>query len=79
MYKAIQTELVRIHTTPDTEEDGYTDEHHFRRRLTQLSEEDDDDDMKYYVEEPPTQSSKKPGMCTYIIYHTVEILANSTI
>ena len=68
MYKAIQTELVRIHTTPNTKEDGYTDEHqHFRRRLTQLSEEDDDDDMKSYVEEPepPTQSGKKAGMYTY--------------
>lgn len=71
MYKAIQTELVRIHMTSGVEGDKEIDphkehQHVFRRRLTQLSEEDDmdDEDAKYYDEDisPP---SKKPGTYQY--------------
>ena len=65
MYNAIQTELVRIHTT--TDEEVYEDiepigeQQHFRRRLTQLSEEGDvdEDDIKHCYEEdsPPTKKA----------------------
>ena len=75
MYKAIQTELVRIHTEPDAtevQENGpQGEQHHFRRRLTQLSEEGDvDDEILNYYEEEVAQSNRKPGMCTYSITAT---------
>ena len=73
MYKAIQTELVRIHTEPDATEGQdigpqSEQQHRFRRRLTQLSEEGDTDDenLKYYEEEVE-QPNKKPGVCSYNI------------
>ena len=63
MYKAIQTELVRIHTTTDQGENEDIDvrgeQGHFRRRLTQLSEEDDmDEEDEDIIPMPPI---KKPG------------------
>lgn len=71
MYKAIQTELVRIHTEPDTAEgqgiDPQDEQQHFRRRLTQLNEEGDtDDEILRYCEEE-IQPRKKLG--TYICLH----------
>lgn len=72
MYKAIQTELVRIHTMTDVGEDEDIDpqgeQQHFRRRLTQLNEEENisDIELKCYDEEPPVHSHK-PGRC--ITYH----------
>lgn len=63
MYKAIQTELVRIHTTTDKCEDEDIDlrgeQGHFRRRLTQLSEEDDMNEEDEDLPTPPP--TKKPG------------------
>ena len=71
MYKAIQTELVRIHTT--TDEDQYEDidpkgeQLYFRRRLTQLSEEGEgsDEEIKYCEDDPPV---KKQGTCVQVPY-----------
>ena len=81
MYKAIQTELVRIQTEPDATEGQdigpqSEQQHCFRRRLTQLSEEGDTDDeiFKCYEEEVE-QSHKKSGMCISTVYYI--LLVNS--
>ena len=55
MYKAIQTELVRIHTTEAQDNEDINRADNFRRRLTQLSEEGELDDIEYYEEEPPNE------------------------
>ena len=74
MYKAIQTELVRIHTTTDEGEDEDINpkgEHqHFRRRLTQLSEEGEMSEEEEKLPSPPLV--KKPGK--YLCYNLTAIV-----
>ena len=57
MYKAIQTESVRIHMTTD-EPKG--EQQYFRRRLTQLSEDGEMSEEEEDLSSPP--SIKKSGM-----------------
>ena len=58
MYKAIQTELVRIHTTEEEGNEYINQADHSRRRLRQLNEECELDNKEYYEAEPP---NGKPG------------------